>query len=152
MNAKPPPDDDAENVSTENQDFLVQFGAELHPEHAHLYQATLTPQESRRLLHQALDGIPFLCEGCGQLCPDHLVKVRDALFARGERFTQQLQACFHAYNGCRGVGVAYPGELLVKVSDNWMELHKLFFLVTALDRIAEQQEPDFDGLELELEE
>ncbi len=94
-------------------------------------------EEVTAILNAALRDVPKLCPHCQDLCPDHVVRLRDAFMNRGEQMALALARQINLYRQLREVEIYQPVELLRKIYDTWRELFILYPLTEPQSQMDE---------------
>lgn len=108
------------------EEFFSASEGEQDPNFSLAFEEEVSEEEVARVLGRALGDVPLYCQHCGELCPDHVIRVRDALFARCLELTTRLSQLFSVYRLERELEISEPTELIQKIYETWGELQILY--------------------------
>jgi hypothetical protein len=130
-----------EDRHDENEEFSPRF---LSPER--LIERAFASEELReraaRVAIKAMGDVPPVCPQCGDLCPEHVVRLRDSFLGRAKLLTMRLLQGLDLYQQSRLFGVHEPVETINAIYQIWSELALLHDLVEP--QLAESDEVAVD--------
>jgi hypothetical protein len=126
-----------EDRNDENEEFSPRF---LSPER--LIERAFASEELRaratRVAVRAMGDVPPVCPNCGDLCPEHVIRLRDSFLGRAKLLTFRLLQGLELYQQARLFGIPEPVETVNTIYQIWSELALLHDLVEPqLDEVEE---------------